>query len=257
MPGPSSGEETPISQDGMSYRVRSLPSSLFHPSNRALPSDCVARVENLVPFRVVSWAVAVRVTTHPVYSTEEGTYELLGTMTGTLQVGATVNEGEQVAINKLAEWVTTPVRSSSDSKVAIKRCLKANIHETLPQVWSTSSAQRELLQLSWTKGHLDATQHCQRTGVHPPGATPTTLCAPRSKDHFARNANVRGKKGGSGLLLRLAFPVLRVLLLYLLVEMFLPVNVSKYKAKAKSKVKIGLESVACFFRPANGSRSDG
>ena len=47
--GPSSGEETPISQDGMSYRVRSLPSSLFHPSNRALPSDCVARVENLVP----------------------------------------------------------------------------------------------------------------------------------------------------------------------------------------------------------------
>ena len=46
--GPSSGEETPISQDGMSYRVRSLPSSLFHPSNRALPSDCVARVENLV-----------------------------------------------------------------------------------------------------------------------------------------------------------------------------------------------------------------
>ena len=45
--GPSSGEETPISQDGMSYRVRSLPSSLFHPSNRALPSDSVARVEKL------------------------------------------------------------------------------------------------------------------------------------------------------------------------------------------------------------------
>ena len=77
--------------------------------------------------------------------------------------------------------MTTPVRSSSDSKVAIKRCLKANIHETLPQVWSTSSAQRELetlpqvwstssaqrelLQLSWTKGHLDATQHCQRFGL--------------------------------------------------------------------------------------------
>ena len=42
-------------------------------------------------------------------------------MTGTLQIGATVNEGEQIAINKLAEWVTTPVRSSSDSKVAIKK----------------------------------------------------------------------------------------------------------------------------------------
>ena len=50
--GPSSGEETPISQDGMSYRVRSLPSSLFHPSNRALPSDCVARVEKLCPTRL-------------------------------------------------------------------------------------------------------------------------------------------------------------------------------------------------------------
>ena len=33
--------------------------------------------------RVVSWAVvAVRVTTHPVHSPSEGTYELLGTMTG-------------------------------------------------------------------------------------------------------------------------------------------------------------------------------
>ena len=111
----------------------------------------------------MTWAVvAIRVTTHPVHSPSEGTYELLGTMTGTLQIGATVNEGEQVAINKLAEWATMPVRSSSDSKVAIKRRLKANIHETLPQVWSTSLAQRELLQLSWTKGHLDATQHCHR-----------------------------------------------------------------------------------------------
>ena len=116
--------------------------------------------------RVVSWAVVpVRVTTHPVHSPSEGTYEFLGTMTGTLQIGATVNEGEQVAINKLAEWATMPVRSSSDSKVAIKKCLKANIHETLPQVWSTSLTQRELLQLSWTKGYFDATQHCHRFGL--------------------------------------------------------------------------------------------
>ena len=54
--GPSSGEETPISQDGMSYRVRSLPSSLFHPSNRALPSDCVARVEKLTLAQVLAQA---------------------------------------------------------------------------------------------------------------------------------------------------------------------------------------------------------
>ena len=56
--GPSSGEETPISQDGMSYRVRSLPSSLFHPSNRALPSDCVARVEKLCPRSLLAQVLA-------------------------------------------------------------------------------------------------------------------------------------------------------------------------------------------------------
>ena len=64
--------------------------------------------------RVGSWAVvAVRAATHPVHSPGEGTYELLSAMTGTLQIAAT----EQVAINKLAEWVTMPVRSCSD-KVA-------------------------------------------------------------------------------------------------------------------------------------------
>ena len=59
--GPSSGEETPISQDGMSYRVRSLPSSLFHPSNRALPSDCVARVEKLCLAQAVTAQALVQV----------------------------------------------------------------------------------------------------------------------------------------------------------------------------------------------------
>ena len=58
--GPSSGEETPISQDGMSYRVRSLPSSLFHPSNRALPSDCVARVEKLCLAQVLARTLVSR-----------------------------------------------------------------------------------------------------------------------------------------------------------------------------------------------------
>ena len=58
--GPSSGEETPISQDGMSYRVRSLPSSLFHPSNRALPSDCVARVEKLTLAQVLARTLVSR-----------------------------------------------------------------------------------------------------------------------------------------------------------------------------------------------------
>ena len=33
------------------------------------------------------------------------------------------------------------------------------------QVWSMSLEQRELLQLSWTKGHLDAAQHCQKFGL--------------------------------------------------------------------------------------------
>ena len=47
--------------------------------------------------RLVSWAVvAVRVTAHPVHSLGEGSYELLGTMTGALQIGATVNDGERM-----------------------------------------------------------------------------------------------------------------------------------------------------------------
>ena len=142
--------------------------------------------------RVVSWAVvAVRVTTHPVHSPGEGAYELLGTVTGTLQIGATVNEGEQVAINKLAEWATMPVRSSSDSKVAIKRCLKANIHETLPQVWSTSLAQRELLQVSWTKGHLNPTigLDLRTGGCGPPTLRPTWPAAESAEVFSQQQAN--------------------------------------------------------------------
>ena len=89
------------------------------------------------------------------------------------------------------EWVTTSVRSSSDSKVAIKRCLKANIQHTLPQVWSTSLAQRELLQLSWTKGHLDAAQHCQRFGLENWWMWATNLeadmaCSRKSAEVFSR-----------------------------------------------------------------------
>ncbi|CAE7535232.1 unnamed protein product [Symbiodinium sp. CCMP2592] len=87
-----------------------------------------------------------------------------GTMTGSLQIGSTVNDGEQVAINQLAEWTKAPIRSSSDSKMAIKRCLMAKAHEVFPQLWSASQEKRELVQLEWTKGHLDEAQHCQRFG---------------------------------------------------------------------------------------------
>ena len=71
--------------------------------------------------RVVSWAVVGCPCYTTLSSPHEGAYELLGTMTGTLQIGAAVNEGEQVA-----EW------------------------EKMPQSqypWSTSLAQKELLQL--------------------------------------------------------------------------------------------------------------
>ena len=72
-------------------------------------------------------------------------------------------------------------------------------------------------------------------GIHPshltlnlghqaaPGTKPTILFAPGPRNHFRRSAKAIGKKGDRSLLQRPGFPVLRVLLPYLLVEL-LPVR---------------------------------
>ena len=91
-------------------------------------------------------------------------YEVLGKMSGTLQIGAAVNDGESVALDKLAQWATQKVQVAVDSKVSIKRCLVADIHRKCADVWTTTADQRGLLQLSWTKGHLSQEQRGQRFG---------------------------------------------------------------------------------------------
>ena len=85
-------------------------------------------------------------------------------MTGSLQVGATVNDGESVALDYLARWTTGPVQVAVDSKIAIKRVQVPNIDSSMPELWSTPQAKRSLLEVTWTKSHLSEDQHVQRFG---------------------------------------------------------------------------------------------
>ncbi|CAE7334827.1 unnamed protein product [Symbiodinium microadriaticum] len=92
--------------------------------------------------RVVSWAV-VAIRWHPEAQLK---YTRLGTMTGTLQIGATVNDGESVALDQLAQRTNQAIQVAVDSKIAIKRVHIPNIEVT------------------WTKGHLSEEQHGQKFG---------------------------------------------------------------------------------------------
>ena len=95
--------------------------------------------------RVVSWAVvAIRVDFRGPAQAHQLNYEVLGTMSGTLQIGATVNDGESVALDKLAQWATQKVHVAVDSKVAIKRCLVADIHRKYSDsdVWTRTVDER-------------------------------------------------------------------------------------------------------------------
>jgi len=146
--------------------------------------------------RVVSWAViAVSVKGDPrVVSPPD--YKIVGKMTGTLQIGATVNEGEATALNKLASWAKEPVRVAVDSKVAIRWCKTSDIEVKMPAVWTAPQEQRELLHISWTKGHLSAEQHNQRFGHNMAWAWAANLeadkeCSARSAEVFSSDAAAR------------------------------------------------------------------
>ena len=71
--------------------------------------------------RVVSWAVvAIHLGSQQPHSEEPPEYKVIGSMSGTLQIGATVNNGESVALNILAEWASGPLRTAVDSKIAVR-----------------------------------------------------------------------------------------------------------------------------------------
>ena len=110
--------------------------------------------------RVVSWAV-VAIQWHPETTPK---FTRIGTMTGSLQVGATVNDGESIALDYLAQWTTRSVQVAVDSKIAIKRVQVPNIESSMPELWSTPQAKRSLLEVTWTKSHLSEDQHGQRFG---------------------------------------------------------------------------------------------
>ena len=108
--------------------------------------------------RVVSWAV-VAIQWHPETTPK---FTRIGSMSGSLQVGATVNDGESVALDHLAQWTTRSIQVAVDSKIAIKRVHVPNIDIRMPGLWSTPQEKRSLLQVTWTKGHLSEEQHEQK-----------------------------------------------------------------------------------------------
>ena len=96
---------------------------------------------------------------------ERSGFQIAGSMTGVLQIGATVNDGESYALNQLAEWASSPVSAAVDSKVAIKRCGKPDIHKQMPGIWTAMPIQRDRLRISLTKSHLTKEEHGQRFGT--------------------------------------------------------------------------------------------
>ena len=77
--------------------------------------------------------------------------------------GLTINEGESVALDHLAARLHVTANVAVDSKVAI-RCQASGGKQPRPDIWTTSEEERELLQLSWTKGHLTRQEHTSRFG---------------------------------------------------------------------------------------------
>ena len=112
--------------------------------------------------RVVSWAV-VAIQWH---SDTAPKFTRIGTMTGSLQVGATVNDGESVALDYLAQWTVRSLQVAVGSKIAIKRVQVPNIDSIMPELWSTPRAKRDFLEVTWTKSHLSEDQHEQRFGAN-------------------------------------------------------------------------------------------
>ncbi|CAE7235281.1 unnamed protein product [Symbiodinium sp. CCMP2456] len=110
--------------------------------------------------RVVSWAVvAIRIK-----QDADPPYEVVGTMTGSLQIGATVNEGEAIALDQLAAMAPAQVNVAVDSKVAIRWCRASSGKQPKPGIWTTSAEERDKLQLNWTKGHMSRQDHANRFG---------------------------------------------------------------------------------------------
>ena len=94
-------------------------------------------------------------------------YCIVGTRAGSLQIRATVNEGECAALDVLAQWADQEVLVAVDSQVAIRRRHQPRSDSPSPHVWSAAPEQRERLVMTWTKSHLTARERLAKFG---PGA---------------------------------------------------------------------------------------
>ena len=147
--------------------------------------------------RVVSWAVvAIRLRIDVPSASGSLEYTVVGKMTGTLQISATVNDGESVALDQLANWATGQIQVATDSKIAIRRCRVPDIESKHPAIWTAPLDRRALLQVSWTKGHLSLNQHSQRFGSNMAWTWAANLeadreCSLRSLEAFSAEAAAR------------------------------------------------------------------
>ena len=103
----------------------------------------------------VSWAVVVAVwKPAEELMCDEPSLTILGTISGTLQVGATVADGETEAVRQLLLRCQGDVEFCSDSSVALSRFNKQQCD--IPY--------RDNVRGIWTKSHLSRQEHAKKFG---------------------------------------------------------------------------------------------
>ena len=105
--------------------------------------------------RIVSWSVVVAL-----YKPSElllgaqASLTVLGTLSGSLQIGASVADGETEAIRQLLLHCSGEVEFCSDSSTALSRFNKGQI----------SGSDRDTVVGHWTKSHLSREEHAEKFG---------------------------------------------------------------------------------------------
>ena len=105
--------------------------------------------------RIVSWSVVVAVfKPREFLLRDQPSLTVLGTLSGSLQIGASVADGESEAIKQLLLHCSGDVVFCSDSSAALSRFNKGQISESI----------RDNAVGRWTKSHLTQDEHAERFG---------------------------------------------------------------------------------------------
>ena len=105
--------------------------------------------------RIVSWSVVVALfKPSELLLEEQPSLTILGTLSGSLQVGASVSDGEAEAIKQLLLHCSGEILFCSDSATALSRFHKGQI----------ADPSRDNVVGHWTKSHLSREQHAEKFG---------------------------------------------------------------------------------------------